>query len=462
MGVAEIRILTTCVLGLGFSYKGFQAGLEREPHLIGCDSGSSDFGPYYLGSGLLQKPPSALEGELTTLISGALKVGAPFVTGSVGGAGGAPHLRETGLTVRRVAEAAGLDFRLAEISAVVTPEFLRRKLKAGDLQPLGPAPEVTPETLDRLAAAVGQMGARPYMRALDMGAQVVLAGRTTDPSIFVGAPLRAGLPAGPAWHAAKSSDKGYLATTRPQDGSPILARIREDHFTIEPTREGSRCTTATVAGMIVYENSHPYRVEQPGGAIDTEGAVYTQMDERTVHVTGSRFIPSDVLTIKIEGAELVGHRAIVIAGLRDPRIIANLDAFLAEFRHNMSRIARSAGVDEDQYVLQFRTYGRDAVMGANEPLRASPSHEIGLIIDLVGKTLEITQRLAVRLGPAGNRLGMSESSVGGGNFAYPFSPSTLQLGPVYAWSVWHLAQIDEQEEEEIFPLEMAAIGGRRR
>src|SRR5690606_34493546 len=62
----EFRILATCVLGLGFSHKGFQAGLKYEPHLVACDSGSSDFGPYFLGSGQLQKPPSALERELAS------------------------------------------------------------------------------------------------------------------------------------------------------------------------------------------------------------------------------------------------------------------------------------------------------------------------------------------------------------------------------------------------------------
>lgn len=49
-----------------------------------------------------------------------------------------------------------------------------------------------------------------------------VAGRSTDPAIFVGVPLREGVPVEVARHAAKSIDKGYLATTRPQRGSPVL------------------------------------------------------------------------------------------------------------------------------------------------------------------------------------------------------------------------------------------------
>ena len=49
----------------------------------------------------------------------------------------------------------------------------------------------------------------------------MLAGRCCDPAIFASAPLILGIPAGIAWHAAKSLDKGYLATTEPLKGLSI-------------------------------------------------------------------------------------------------------------------------------------------------------------------------------------------------------------------------------------------------
>lgn len=457
-GAEEFRILTTCSLGLGFSYQGFQAGLALGPHAIGCDAGSSDFGPFYLGSGKPTKPVSALKRELTTLVTGAQSLGVPFLTGSVGGAGNDAHVDELVGVIDTIARDAGFRLRVASIRAGISRDFIRRKLKDGSLHPLGPVGQLEEEAIDRLAAAVGQMGAEPFATALDQRADVVLAGRATDPSILVAPALRAGCSTGPAWHACKTADKGYLATTRPRDGSPVLARIHDDHFTIEPTREGAACTVETVAGMVLYENHDPFSIVQPGGTIDTSDATYTQIDERRVRVEGSVFRPARQKTVKIEGAELIGHRAVLIAGMRDPRMIARLDDFLDQYRIIIGRVAHSLGVSEEEYDLTFRAYGRDGVLGGYEPMRERPGHEIGLIVDLVARTPQILELLAPRLASTGSRLGLDDGRTGGGNFAFPFSPSVLQAGPVYRWSVWHLAEVSDTEMAEIFPVKIDEVG----
>ena len=47
------------------------------------------------------------------------------------------------------------------------------------------------------------MGHEPLAKAIDQGAQVILAGRASDTSLFSTVPLMRGAGAGPAWHAAK-------------------------------------------------------------------------------------------------------------------------------------------------------------------------------------------------------------------------------------------------------------------
>lgn len=456
--MTEVRILATCALGLGFSYKGFQAGLALEPHAIACDAGSSDYGPAFLGSGKVQKPAAAIEREFTTLLQGAHHLGVPFLTGSVGGAGDNPHVSEVADLARRIADENAISFRMAEIEASVSRDFLRRKLKRDEIAPAGPVPALTEEIIDKLAAAVAQMGVEPFVRALDAGANLVLAGRATDPAIFAGVPLRAGVSPAQAWHGGKLIDKGYLATTRPQDGSPVLARLDGESIIVEPTREGSRCTVGTVSSMMLYENTNPFVIPQPEGAIDATNAVYEQIDDRRVRVTGSKFRAADQLTVKIEGAQLVGHRAVLFAGIRDPRLIARLDELLSAYEATMARIARAQQIAEDEYRLKFRVFGRDAVMGEHEPFRKSPSHEVGLLVDLVARTPEICTTLAARLAPTGSRLGLDDGVVGGGNFAFPFSPATLSAGPVYEWSVWHIAKLSDMEMAELFPIRISEIG----
>ena len=46
----EYRLLSTSgLLGYGFPEASLEAGMAREPHMIGVDGGSVDPGPYYLG-----------------------------------------------------------------------------------------------------------------------------------------------------------------------------------------------------------------------------------------------------------------------------------------------------------------------------------------------------------------------------------------------------------------------------
>ena len=48
----EIRYLSLCgLLGYGYAPQSLSAALEKDLHFIGVDGGSTDPGPYYLGSG---------------------------------------------------------------------------------------------------------------------------------------------------------------------------------------------------------------------------------------------------------------------------------------------------------------------------------------------------------------------------------------------------------------------------
>ncbi|AUW57157.1 3-methylaspartate ammonia-lyase [Sphingobium sp. SCG-1] len=453
----ESKILATCTLGLGFSYNGFRNGLDLAPDLIACDAGSADFGPYFLGTGKLQKSKETLKRDLRLLLQGARELAIPFITGSAGGAGARPQLDALADLVREVAREDGLNFRMAVIPAEVSRERIRNALHSGHLAPVGSVTPLNDELLAATSAAVAMMGVEPFQAALEAGADVIIAGRATDPSIFSAVAIRAGLPAGAVWHAAKCIDKGYLATTRPQDGSPVLATIDESGFTIVPTREGSVCTVKTVAGITLHENSDPFRVVQPTGMIDTELSRYEQIDDRSVRVTGSRYIATEHPTLKLEGARRVGFRKLLIAGLRDPRLLERLDEYMDAYRAAIARAARSLGFQPDDYILNFRAYGRDAVMGPLEPLRDQVGHEIGFVVDLVGKTEAVTNALASRLGPTGSRLDIHGRMGGGGNFAYPFSPSIIDMGAVYEWSLWHIMGIEPGELTSLFPIEMEDV-----
>lgn len=77
------------------------------------------------------------------------------------------------------------------------------------------------------------IGVEPFIKALEDGAQVVIAGRSTDTSIFAAVPTMYGLGNGFAWHAAKVLECGTLATVFEKYHGSMLAWIREDSASIE-------------------------------------------------------------------------------------------------------------------------------------------------------------------------------------------------------------------------------------
>src|ERR671917_384538 len=88
----ELRIVAVNgMLGYGFEATSLRAGMAERPHLVGGDSGSSDPGPYYLGSGASLVKPEQLRRDLGLALSEARAAGAPLVIGSAAMGGGAPH-----------------------------------------------------------------------------------------------------------------------------------------------------------------------------------------------------------------------------------------------------------------------------------------------------------------------------------------------------------------------------------
>jgi len=111
-----------------------------------------------------------------------------------------------------------------------------------------------------------------------------------------------------------------------------------------------------------------------------DGATYDQLDDgRTVRVAGSHFVPSPRYQVKLEGVKQLGFRTIFIGGIRDPTLIAGIDAFLESCKKRL--IAQGfpeIAAKPDDYHMHFHVYGKNATMGPLESVRTIP-HEIGVL-----------------------------------------------------------------------------------
>ena len=458
----EMRVLApTGVLGSGFLETSFESALARKPHFIGCDAGSTDPGPSHLGSGVPAFPRAAVKRDLRLMLAGARRLEVPLLVGSAGTAGADAHLAWTFDIVREIAAEEQLAFRLALIHAEQDKAYLKRRLREGRIKPLDPAPAFDEETIARGERFVGMMGAEPFVRALDAGADVVLAGRSSDTAIFAGLPVKHGLPAGLAWHAAKILECGAAAVVNRKTPDCMMAFLREDHFLVEAPDAGLRCTPQSIAAHSLYENADPYRLVECSGTLDLTHSRYEPAGDRAVRVSDSTFIPAPRYTVKLEGAEKVGYQSVVIGSVRDPFIIRQIDDWtgrLAERIH--ARVAQVYGdaLRREQYQLNIRIYGKNGTMGPLEPVTEIRSHELALLIEATAPAQDIASSIAGIVRHQALHLPIPEWSGLITALACPYNPAHLDRGAVYRFNVNHVVEPDDPYE--MFPMELLAVDGR--
>lgn len=453
---SEIRLLSTsAILGYGFPEASLKAGMDRQPHVIGVDGGSVDPGPHYLGSGKPFCSPIAIRRDLRLMLNAAVHANIPLVIGTSGGAGGAPHLDLVAGMAREIAAEDGLHFKMALIQAEQDKASVKRRVAAGRVHPLVRQPALTDAIIDRSTRIVGMMGPEPFIEALDAGAGVVLAGRASDPASWAAAAIRAGLPPAPAWYAGKMLECGATPSI-PKGHDCLLVTVREDHMDCEPTNPARRCTPLSIANHSLHENSSPVHHVEPGGMLDTSDCRFDAVSDRAVRISGMRWTPASQYTVKLEGVELAGYRSICVCGTRDPLLIGRLDNFIASVRAEVATKALAFGASPDTYQLGIRVYGTDGVMGAREPLRGAIPHELGFVLEVVSQHSQ--EMASAVLGMA--RTNMLHTDFPGrlcreGNMAFPFSPSDIEVGPVYRFSVYHVAELDDPTEP--FPIQYETL-----
>jgi acyclic terpene utilization AtuA family protein len=438
-------------MGSGYNLEAFERGLAAQPHFIGQDAGSTDMGPYYHGTGATFLPLATYRHDLSTMLRAARQKRIPLIIGSALTSGANVSLEQAVKLVLDVAREHGLSFRMAVISAEIDKTELKRRLRSGPFESLGPEP-LTPETIDRCGPIVAQMGVEPFIKALAAGAEVIVAGRACDDVIFAAMPIMRGYDHGLSLHCGKILECAGLSAVPCDLAEPLLGRVRRDHFEVEPCHPAHRCTTVSVAGHSLYERGDPCLQPGPGGMNDLTNATFTQVDERRVRVAGSRFTPDATYRVKLEGAEHLGFRSVVLVGIRDPFMIAALDRLFVEVR---DRAEGRFHLSDKGVHLNFSVYGKNAVMGELEPVVHAHAHEVGLLIDVVAPQQELATGVAMFV-----RGTLQHASYPGivntaGNMAYPFSPFGLPVGPAYRFAVYHLMPLDDACE--CFPMSIEEV-----
>ncbi len=452
MALEEIRVLSpTAILGYGFPLASFEAGLERDPHVIAVDAGSTDPGPFYLGSGQSFTQRSAVKRDLHYLVAAALERNIPLIIGTAGGSGAMAHVDWNLSIVEEVLRELGRTASIAVIYSDIERDLAVEKLKKGEIQPLGPVDQLTEEDIRASANLVAQMGLEPIMAALEAGAEIILAGRAYDPTVFAALPILKGFDTGLALHMGKILECAAIAATPGSGSDCLFGTLGRDSFVLEAPNPARQCTKLSIAAHTLYEKSNPYILPGPGGSLDLTETVFEELAGGKVRVSGTKYVPTEQYFVKLEGASLVGYRTVSIAGVRDPIMIEQIDSVIAGVKE---RVADNFQELKD-YHLHVHCYGKNGVMGELEPTPV-PGHELGLVIEAVGPSQEIADTICSFARSTLLHYGYPGRKSTAGNLAFLYSPSDLSAGAVYRFNVHHLMQVDNPNS--LFKMELGRSG----
>jgi hypothetical protein len=168
-----------------------------------------------------------------------------------------------------------------------------------------------------------------------------------------------GYPMAAAMHMAKIIECTSICCL-PGGRDAMLGTLDESGFELESMHPDRRATPTSVAAHSLYEQADPYSVSEPDGVLHLDNARYEAIDDRRVRVGGAEWRPAARPSVKIEGAERIGERAVMLAGAADARFIANIDDILRSVEATVRDILPAD--PEQPYKLYFRRYGLDGVV----------------------------------------------------------------------------------------------------
>jgi hypothetical protein len=430
----------------------FRIGCESEPDLICADSGSCDVGPVPLGSDTSSSPRQWQADDLETMLLASRRLDVPMIVGSAGDTGSNSRVDLFVGIIRGLAEKHRLPrFRLGYFYSEVGQVEVRRRLVAGEeIAGLDGRPPLDLATLEATDRIVAMAGIHPYVKLLDAGANVIIGGRSSDCAIFAAPAIRRGFPPGLAYFYGKVLECASFCAEPYGGKESVLGEITMDDVKVTAMLPEQRCTIASVAGHAMYERANPLYEHFLGGHIDMSGCRYEQYDERTVRVTGPKYVPAPELRVKLEGAGKIGERYVGIVGVRDPYTIANIDLVTGWARQQVRERFGESG-----YELYFTVYGRDAILGDREPLKADPGHELGVVVQGVAPTKAMAEEVCMIATRQMFYARLPEVKGTAGGVAFLLD-EVMPASPAYRWTVNHTMRLDNPLE--LFPTFITEAG----
>ena len=430
-GGINMKIVALCgLLGYGYSEESLNIAFEEKVDYVGVDAGSSDPGPYYLGSGKSFTDRNAVKRDLALALPKALSHKAPFIIGTAGGSGSKAHTDWLCDIIREIAKENKLTFKLGIVYSDVDKDYVLEKLNSGKIINMSDEFPLTSQNVLSSEKIVSQIGVAPIIDLLKEKTDVIVCGRACDTAIYAAPCIMEGYDHGLSFHMAKIMECGAMCSEPVAAADVMQAYMYDDCFELCPANPIRRCTISRVAAHTMYEQTNPYMIYEPDGEINLQDTTYEQVNDRRVRIKGSKFTPAINKTLKLEGVKCVGFRTVCMGAIYDSLTIEKIDYIIDTVK---DFVKENAKVSEDEYILNFRTYG-------------DSKSDMCVMIDVVGKTQEIADTICSLARSRMLHCDYDGRKSTAGNLAFPFSPSDIHVGKVFEFSVFHLAKVDSLSE----------------
>jgi hypothetical protein len=425
-------------LGIPYDRAALATGVKRQPDLIAIDGGSTDSGPYYLGTGTSKYSRSATKADWAELMAARATAGVPLLIGTAGTCGSDSAVDWMLDITLEIAKERGEHLNIATMKSGQDSRRVKADLDTGRIIALDAAPAIDGSAVEDCTNIVALAGIEQIQAALSTGADIIIAGRATDTAVIAALPIIRGCHRGAAWHGAKVAECGALATTNPNSGV-ILMSFDETGFVIEPMAADAAATPYTVSAHMLYENSDPLILNEPGGYLDVSDAKYTALDERIVRVEGSRWVDTTPYTVKLEGARRVGYQTVSMVMVRDGRYRAHIEDWVAALKASFA--SKAAVRQLDDVTLEIRIIGHNSTLGRLENATGQPN-EVAVMAIFTSPSQDRSTEAAKLLNPDLLHLPLTAHEPMP-TFAFPFSPPEMERGELYEFCLHHIMTLDD-------------------
>ncbi len=151
-------------------------------------------------------------------------------------------------------------------------------------------------------------------------------------------------------------------------------------------------------------------------------------------------------TMKLEGARGGAYQTIMLIGIEDPEVLANLDAFHDTLQAALTdRIVKTFGDKAGKFSVSLRIYGWNGTSGRAVPAGRPAPADVGILFVVTATTQDLANRMAKSCNPyffhTPLRPGIELPS-----YAFPFTPAEIPRGQLYEFVLNHVVRVEDAME----------------